>query len=127
MNSTLKSIIAVVAGFLVVVVLSIVTDQILHATNIMPRATNLSTGMALLALAYRTVYTILGSFVTAYLAPRNPMKHAIILGCIGTVAGVAGALGAAAAGYGPAWYAWALGIEALPCAFVGARLSMSRS
>jgi hypothetical protein len=38
------------------------------------------TGDYLLALVYRTVYGILGGYVTARLAPRAPMRHALILG-----------------------------------------------
>jgi hypothetical protein len=121
MPSPLKSLASILAGFLVVVILSIVTDQILHATGIMPRG-SLDTSMALLALAYRTVYTVIGSYVTARLAPRHPMRHAVILGCIGTLAGTAGALATRDLGLGPAWYAWALAVEALPCAWVGAKL-----
>lgn len=126
MHSILKSVVAVVAGFLVVVALSVATDQILHATGIMPRD-YLVASMAALALAYRTVYTILGSLVTARLAPRKPMKHALILGGIGTIAGVAGAVATSGMNLGPAWYAWAVGLEGLPCAWIGARLAMKKA
>lgn len=71
MQTTLKSILAVVAGFLTVAVLSTITDEIFHATGIMPRLTVLPTHDALLALAYRTVFTVLGGFVTAKLATEN--------------------------------------------------------
>ncbi len=117
-----KSIFAVIVGFLTVVVLSVGTDLILHRIGIMPNTPTLfATGPLLLATAYRTVYTVLGGFVTARLAPRNPMRHAIILGCIGIVAGSAGAIANAA--LGPAWYAWGLVVEAIPCAWIGGRLA----
>ncbi len=122
MKSTLKSIGAVVAGFAVVVVLSTVTDLILEKVGIMPMSIPLvETGPLLLALAYRTVYTILGGFVTAKLAPQNGMKHAIILGSIGTVVGILGAI--AMADLGAPWYAWAVALEGLPCVWIGAKLA----
>jgi hypothetical protein len=90
MNS-FKSIVCVVAGFLTVVVLSIVTDKILESAGIFPPATEglFVTWMLALALFYRTVYTVAGGYVTAKLAPANPMRHVMILGVIGTLAGMA--------------------------------------
>lgn len=118
MKSIPKSIWAVVAGFLAVAVFSTVTDEILHALNIMPRAVYLPTNDALLALAYRSVYTVLGGFITAKLAPQNKMKHVWILAGIGLLGGLAGALGMPPE-YGPKWYAWGIAIEAIPLVWLG--------
>ncbi len=123
MNSTLKSIVAVVAGFLAVAVPSVITDEILHAMDIMPRLTVLPTNDALLALAYRSVFTILGGFVTAKLAPRNAMKHVWILACIGLLGGLGGVAAATSQGFGPAWYAWAIAIEAIPLVWLGGKMA----
>lgn len=123
MISTLKSIGAVVAGFLAVAVPSTVTDEILHAANIMPRLTVLPTQDALLALAYRSLYTVLGGFVTAKLAPRNAMKHVWALAGIGLLGGLGGVAAAVSQGYGPAWYAWAIAIEAVPLVWLGGKLA----
>ena len=49
------------------------------------------TGQNLLALSYRLVYTILGGYITAGLAPHRPMRHVLILGIIGFVMATAGA------------------------------------
>lgn len=122
MNSSLKSILAVIAGFLTVAVFSIVTDQILHATGIMPRLMMIPTDDAILALAYRSAYTVLGGFVTAKLAPQNGMKHVWILAGIGLLGGLAGALGMPPE-YGPKWYAWAIAIEAVPLVWLGGKLA----
>lgn len=126
MKPTLKSIGAVIAGFLAVAVLSTVTDEILHAANIMPRLTTLPTNDALLALAYRSVYTVLGGFVTAKLAPRNPMKHVWVLAGIGLLGGLGGVAAATSQGYGPAWYAWAIAIEAIPLVWLGGKLGLKK-
>ncbi len=118
----LKSVGAIIAGFLVVFVLSVATDVALHLAGVMPDTPGLfDTKLLLLATAYRTVYTILGGFVTAKLAPRDGMKHAVVLGIIGMIAGSAGAVANAA--LGPAWYAWGLVVEAVPCAWIGAKLA----
>jgi len=116
----LKSIGSILAGFVVVFALSTVTDIILHATGVMPSGALFDTKLLLLALAYRTVYTVLGGYTTARLAPSKPMKHAIILGCVGIVAGTIGAI--VMRDMGPAWYAWALPIESLPCCWLGGKI-----
>jgi len=87
-----KSIWAIFAGFLTVVLLSTGTDFILEKTGIFtpPEQGFFTTWMMVLAFAYRSVYTIAGGYVTASLAPQNPMRHVVILGCIGTAAGIAG-------------------------------------
>jgi hypothetical protein len=38
------------------------------------------TGLVLLALSYRCVYGVVGSYIAARFAPRNPMRHAMALG-----------------------------------------------
>ncbi len=113
---------SILLGFIVVVVLSIATDLVMHATGIMPSGVALfDTKLVLLALAYRTVYTIVGGYVTAKTAPHHPMRHAIILGCIGMVVGSLGAI--ANADLGPLWYSWGLVVESLPCMWIGAKLA----
>ena len=42
-------------------------------------------GDNLLALSYRLVFGALGSYIAARLAPAYPMRHALIMGAIGTV------------------------------------------
>lgn len=118
-----KSIGAVVAGFLVVVVLSVGTDAIVEKVGILPPASEpeaLTTWMLAFALLYRTIYTVFGGYVTATLAPQNPMRHAVILGIIGTIAGTAGAI----AGWNLSahWYPIALAALALPSTWLGGKL-----
>src|SRR6476620_3762910 len=62
MTSSGRSVWAVFAGFLVVVVLSTGTDAVMHATGVFPPfGEPMSDGRFLLATAYRIVYAILGS------------------------------------------------------------------
>lgn len=120
-----RSTLAIVAGFLAVVVLSLGTDQILHVLAIYPPwgQPMFDSGLLFLALAYRTVYNVLGSFITARLAPRNPMRHALLLGAIGFVFATLGAIATLTkfSHLGPAWYPIALVVEALPCAWLGGK------
>lgn len=123
-----RSIWAVVAGFLVVVVLSLATDQVLHVLNVYPPWGQPMHQPALnaLALSYRLVYTVLGYYVTARLAPSAPMKHVWILAFIGLAMGVAGAVTTIPMNLGPAWYPIAIAATALPCAWVAGVLFRAR-
>lgn len=121
------SILAVVAGFVAVVVLSLGTDQILHVLEVYPPwgQPMHGTGLNLLALSYRIVYTVLGGFITARLAPRSPMRHVTVLALIGLAAGMAGAIVAISqADLGPIWYPIALAVTAYPCTWLGGRLGV---
>ncbi len=124
-----RSILAVVAGFLTVVVLSLGTDQLLHVLRVYPpwgrpmHAPELN----LLALGYRLVYTVLGGYATARLAPHSPMRHAWVLGFIGLFFGIVGAVTAIPMNLGPAWYPIAIVLTALPCAWLGGRWWLRQS
>lgn len=89
---TVKSIVAIVVGFLTVAVLSIATDISLEQAGVFPPLGEglFITWMLCLALFYRSMFTIVGGYVTATLAPHSPMKHVYVLGVIGTLSGVAG-------------------------------------
>lgn len=118
----LRSIAAIVAGFLAVVVLSLATDQVLHVLDVYPPwgEPMHDPRLNLLALSYRCVYAVIGSFIAARLAPRNPMRHALILGFIGLVPAIAGAIAAISMpDLGPSWFPIALVLTTLPCAWLG--------
>jgi hypothetical protein len=119
---------AVLLGFLVVVVLSLGTDQVLHVLGVYPPwgQPMYDTGLNLLALAYRIVYAILGSYVAARFAPRNPMRHAMVLGVLGLIVSTLGAIAAIKMEMGPRWYPILLALTALPCAWLGGALYLRR-
>jgi hypothetical protein len=122
MKQTLKSIGAVLAGFILVAVLSTVTDTILEKTGVFPSPENglFIPWMLGLALVYRCLFTIAGGYLTAALAPVKPMKHGIILGLIGTVMACIGVV----VGWNLSqhWYPISLVVTALPCTWLGAKL-----
>ena len=121
----LRHIGAVLAGIVVVVALSVITDMVLQAT-IFPELAhkNAPNALLLIATVYRTLYGILGGYVTAKLAPNAPMMDVIILGVIGTAAALAGAL--SMEGESAAWYPWTLVVLALPQTWLGGYLATRR-
>jgi hypothetical protein len=124
-----RSVWAVAAGFLTVAVLSLVTDEVLHLLHVyQPWGQPMNEpGLNLLALAYRSVFTVAGMYLTAKLAPRAPMRHALIGGAIGTVIAAAGAIATVPMNLGPAWYPIALAVTALPLAWLGGALYVARA
>lgn len=118
----LKSIGAVLAGLVFIFVASLALDQLFHALDVYPPLGQpmMETGDNLLALAYRIVIAVAGCYITAALAPRAPMTHALILGGIGFVLSVLGAI--SLGDMGPLWYPVLLALTALPCAWAGAAL-----
>jgi hypothetical protein len=99
---TLRSIGAVVAGFLAIVIISIATDSAMHATGVFPPfGEPMSDALFLFATAYRVVYSVAGCYIAARLAPDRPMRHALALGVVGVVVSSAGA--AATWNRGPAF------------------------
>ena len=121
----LRSVGAVLLGFVFVIVISLGTDQMLHVLDVYPPWGEPMNEVSdnLLALAYRTVYGIIGSYIMARFAPYQPMRHAMIGGAIGFVLSSMGVIAAIKIGnLGPLWYPIALVLTALPCAWVGGLL-----
>lgn len=118
-----RSVWAVVTGFLVTAALSLGVDAVTHATGAFPAwGQPMSDGLFAWASAYRVALTILGGYVTARLAPREPMRHVLVLGLAGSVAAGIGLASTWNAGLGPRWYPILLFVTALPCVWVGGRL-----
>ena len=120
-----KSIGAVLAGILVGAVLSIVTDVALHAARVFPPWDQpASDALLLLATAYRTVYSVAGSYIAARLAPNRPMLHALVLGVLGLAVCIVGAVVTWNKGpaFGPHWYPIALVVLAMPQCWAGGKL-----
>ncbi len=126
----LGSAVAVLAGFLAVVFLSLGTDQLLHVLEVYPPwgQPMHDPGLNLLALAYRTAYTVFGGYLAARLAPHAPMRHAFVLGIVGFVVGLAGAMVTITKyDLGPDWYPIALVLVALPATLLGGILRTRRA
>ena len=118
-----KSIWAVVAGVLVIILVTIVVDIVLHLTGVYPpMGQPMNNMLALLATSYRVVISVGGAWLTARLAPEKPMKHALILGAVGTVLGLVGVVATWNLGLGPRWFPISLAVLAMPQCWVGGRI-----
>jgi hypothetical protein len=119
----MRSFLALLAGFIAVVVLSIGTDVLLTYTLFPGLAhSQASTNVWLLIVGYCSVYSVIGGYLTARLAPNRPIGHAIVLGAIGLAVGIVGVF-FGPRGEGPAWYPIAIAAQALPFSWLGGWLS----
>jgi hypothetical protein len=124
-----RSIWAVVAGLLFIVITSTSTDFVLHSTGVFPAPGEpMPASLWLLATAYRIVFSVLGCWIAARLAPNRPLRHALILGFIGVLISTAGTVATwnEGPGFGPKWYPIGLIVVALPCAWLGGKIAESR-
>jgi len=118
-----KSIGAVVAGFIAIFALSYGTDAVLESMGVFssgPLPMYGSESLIITILVYRLIYSVVGCYIAARLAPAYPMRHALALGILGFVFSIVGAI--VGRDLGPAWYLWGLVVFALPCAWFGGRL-----
>jgi hypothetical protein len=115
----LHSIGAVIAGYVVSAVLTAATIGLLVV--IFPAsysAANL--GWVVLNVVYGCVFAVAGGYVTAWLAPRRPVQHALALGLIMAALSALMAVAIATMPAGPAyeaqpaWYYPVLAITVLP-------------
>jgi hypothetical protein len=120
---TKASVWAVVAGLLVVVVVTTLVDILLHILGVYPPMPGpLTDALALLATAYRIPISGGAAWLTARLAPDRPLRHAMILGYLGTLLAVAGIVATWNRGLGPRWYPIALAVLAIPQCWAGGQL-----
>jgi hypothetical protein len=118
-----KSIWAVVAGVLFILIVTTLVDIVLHATGVFPPMDQpINDTLALLATSYRIVISVGGAWLTARLAPNKPMKHAMILGYVGVVMGLIAAVATWNLALGPRWYPILLVVLAIPQCWAGGRL-----
>jgi len=121
----IRSIAAVVVGFIAVAGLSLATDEVFHLLQVYPPwgVTMTDPRLYVLALSYRVVYTVLGGWITARFAPASPMRHVTVLAVIGLIGGAAGvAVAIGRSDLGPLWYPVAILLTAYPCTWLGGML-----
>ena len=126
-----RSVLAVLVGMVVAIALTLATDELLHRIGVFPPwgASMVGfDGALLLATVYRTVYGVLGSYLTARLAPSRPMGHAMVGGAIGLAVSILGAAVTWNKGpaFGPHWYPLALVVLALPTAWAGGKFRVGQ-
>ncbi|HEU0013800.1 MAG TPA: hypothetical protein VFQ45_08955 [Longimicrobium sp.] len=119
-----RSIIAIVAGYFYIGLLSVGADAALRAIvpSAFPDGAMVTDAAILLAMiAYVAFFATTGSYITARLAPAAPMRHALLLGVLGLVTQI-GMLVAFAWAQAPAWYHLLNLILVMPYAFIGGAL-----
>ncbi len=125
----LKSIGAILAGLMFIVVTHSAVDFILETLGIFTPPTQRfdTPWMLVTATIYRTILSIAGCFLTGILAPSRPMLHALILGFIGFLLSSVAAIIIEPIDLSPTWYPIALVILAIPCAWVGGTIAEKRT
>lgn len=125
----LRSVAAVLAGFVVVVALSTAADAAMHGMGVFPPADQRMEDplLFLLALAYRGLFTVLGGWLTARLAPSSPMRHSLALAALGLLAGLLGVMATLASDLGPLWYAVAVAVTGPLCVLLGGWMMTRRA
>ena len=118
-----RSVLAVIAGIVVGVALSLGVDEILHLTRVYPPwGEKMSGPLFIVATAYRIVFSVAGSYVMARVAPYRPMLHAMIGGAIVLVMSAAGTAATWNRDIQPHWFPVAVAAIALPCAWIGGKI-----
>jgi hypothetical protein len=117
-----RSVLAIAAAFIANAVLSLAVDQALHTLGVYPPwGQRMDDAAYLLAIAYRTVFGVAAGYLVARLAPSEPVRHAVILGVIGTAMSAIGVVvGITHPELGPVWYPIALLILTYPSIRLGA-------
>ena len=121
---------AVLAGAIAIGIASHGADAALRALGVYPAwGTVMSNGAFAMAATYRLVFGAMGAWLAARLAPSRPMKHAVLLGVIGTVLSVLAAVATWNGGpeVGPHWYPLVLIALTLPSAVAGAQWHRARA
>ncbi len=122
----LRAIAAIVVGIVSGAALSIATDALMEATGIFPPFSTqmngvlLTTSQLILATIYRCIYTVLSCYLGALVAPSRPMRYAIALGIIATLANLGGL--SMVPDPSQIWYPVTLAVLSLPCAWLGGTL-----
>jgi hypothetical protein len=118
-----RSILAIVVGFILIGVLAFGMDSMVRSA--MPAMFDASGRtdnvlMLLFTIAYVGVFAIMGCYIAARLAPKEPMKHALILGLLGLVFNIVGAT--MTWDTAPAWYHVVSLALVMPYAWIGGRI-----
>ena len=124
----LKGIGAVLVGMIFIGAYHAGTDFILEKLGIFtPPSEGFHTPwMVVTATIYRCVFTVIGGYVTAALAPEPRMRYVCVLGVIGLVLCMAGAIVTIPMRIAPAWYPIALAVTAFPCTWLGGWLHRAK-
>jgi len=123
MPQWLRSVLAIVAGFLFIGLLAVGTDGVAHATRpdiFGPNSSTSNVPYLVLAIIYVGIYSIAGCWLAATLAGRRPMFHALVLGVLGLAFNLAAVPGMWQ--LFPRWYVIVSILLVMPQAWLGGKL-----
>ena len=127
MPKALRSVLAVVGGFLLIGALAFGTGKVVQAAwpaQHDAAGTPTTTPMMILQLLYVGVYATLGCWLAARLAPSRPMLHALALGVLGLALNIPSAI--VLRDSAPAWYLAAGILTTMLWAWIGGRIAESQ-
>ncbi len=82
-----RGLLAIVAGFLLVVALWVGADAVMQGLGVFPAETRaMGSGLFLLATAYRAGFTLAGGWLAARLSPRDDQRDVQALAGLGFLA-----------------------------------------
>lgn len=120
---SMRSVSAVLAGFVMIAVLSIGADALMRQmvpTAFGPAGQMESPPLLVFTLLYVGIIAVSGCYLTARLAPDRPMLHALVLGGLGLLVNIGGMI--ALWETAPAWYHVTAVALVMPYAWAGGRL-----
>ena len=120
----LRSVLAVITGFVVIGLLAFGTDAVMHSLapgKFGPNNSVSDFGLLAFTEIYVFVYAVFGCWLCARIARRRPMFHALVLGVLGLVFNVVGA--SMTWQLYPRWYTVVGLLAVMPAAWVGGRLA----
>ena len=114
-----RSMLALLAGFII---------NVVQAARTLPAIGRepMNDFQSALAATYRTLYTVISSYILARIAPYRPMEHALVGATIGMMLCTAGAVATWNKDLGPHWDGLVLIAGALPTGWAGAKLWMTQ-
>lgn len=135
--ATLKNIGAVLAGFVLTLILTRGMDILLESIGVFPTVEEQqkygfnTLWMNIVAILYRVIFTIFGGYFTAKLSASKPMQNVNILGIVGTIIAIVGNIIVSQipemANVLPLWFSIALVIIAFPSVWFGGKLATKKN
>jgi hypothetical protein len=121
-----RNILAVVAGYFALAVLTVLADSILASSSVAPQTDfeNLPTGWLLLILAYSLLFAIVGGCVTGFLSRGSGYGTVVALACLLLLMSVMNMF--AHAGKQPAWFHLTLAIIGVAGVLSGGKIVAMR-
>jgi hypothetical protein len=135
-RTAFKHIGAVLAGFIVTLVLTRGMDILLESIGVFPTVEEQQKygfnilWMNVVAILYRIIFTILGGYLVAKLSPSKLMRNVNILGVVGVIVAVIGNIIVSQipkmANVLPVWFSIALVLIAFPSVWLGGKLALKK-